>query len=457
MRTFSLILTLLIFSSEAVVAQSRQQASQDLRRMVTRAGKDPEALFLAASFAGEVGLETQAENIFNLVLQVEPQHAGANLALGFVLFNGEWVTPEKKDDLIAEELKEKYGDSGLVEFDRLWIEEAHVADAKNGLFHHTTQAGDEIVGRWEKLQFLRGMVRHPKTGEMIAAEDAEQAAQGLFPLGGDEWGTEEEADELHSDPENPWIIRSKYFQVASTLPIEKITTEVFLHIDWSAEQVMQFFGGNPPHPSRRPAVWIVEGDEAAYQQFGNDYGDEGSTFGAFLTPEPMEQFVGNVRAGASHWQENWKLYWVRNAAGLAMSYAYTGDETDDVPLWFHRGVGSFASRHANPNDAKLFGKQHLDKGGIKRLGDFLEDFSIAAGQAYGGFGGLEYNIYQAGLTLSFCVAGEDKQTLAAMKKVTDAFADGKGVADLIAKLEKVLAKKEKQMQAYLAKVTETTK
>ena len=104
-----------------------------------------------------------------------------------------------------------------------------------------------------------------------------------------------------------------------------------------------------------------------------------------------------------------------------------------LPEWFLRGVGGMAERHYNEGVAKFFGKQHLAKGGVKDLDSWLSKFRIAPDLERRQ---LDYNIYQAGLVIRFCMNGGDNKATDALMAVTKAFdKDGRSVGRAVANLE----------------------
>src|SRR5690606_581559 len=108
---------------------------------------------------------------------------------------------------------------GFVEVDGVWVAEDEVDDAKRGIFRHD----GERVSKAEKLALLEGKVRHPVTGEFIAAEDLPKAEAGQFPLGSSgRWGEEAVADAFHKEVGTPWVFRTHYATLISTKPIAEL-------------------------------------------------------------------------------------------------------------------------------------------------------------------------------------------------------------------------------------------
>ena len=444
MRTLYLLLALSIFAAPCA-AQSTALKRQ-LKAKVTAAKDDPDKLMDAVRFAQEKKMDRQIEPILKRILKVDPDHTGANEALGRVKHEGVWMHAAKAEKLVSASLKEKYKAQGMAEVDGVWVTKEHVKDAKAGIFHH--EGG--IVNRWEKRQFLEGRVRHPITGRFIAAADFEKAEQGQFPIADGKWGDKEAANKFHGSWHSPWVVRTRYCNIVTTLPIDTITAKIVGEVDTSYTRVLPVFGGKAPPPNHRPIVRVVgSGDE--YTELGAQQGGEGSAHGAFLTHRGSMKLDGTEgQVGVAMWDKSWGPYYTRHAAGLAICSAFCGDARDDVPEWFHRAIGGYVERHFNAHDAKFFGKQHESKGGVKDFAKWLADFKISGDLPERGFGDIGYNVYQAGLVLSFCMRGGDAKTTEALMKATAAFAAGKKPTRAIRSLGRLLAKKEKEIQAYFA-------
>ncbi|MFT4515166.1 MAG: hypothetical protein ACI91B_003880, partial [Planctomycetota bacterium] len=120
----------------------------------------------------------------------------------------------------------------------------------------------------------------------------------------------------------------------------------------------------------------------------------------------------------------------------------------DLPLWFVHGVGSYTSRFENDSDAGWFGKQHVAKGGVSNIKSFFNGFALN--------GGMEppqiaFNLFQAGLLLSYATQGGNREVTDAMVGVTNALS-GKGKASVgkaITKLETLLAANQQPIVGYM--------
>ena len=103
------------------------------------------------------------------------------------------------------------------------------------------------------------------------------------------------------------------------------------------------------------------------------------------------------------------------------------------------------------SDAGWFGKQHVQKGGVRPIKAFFNGFTLDASLQSTE---IAFNIFQAGLMLSYAAHGGDQTVTDAMIAVTDALS-GKGKASAsksITALEKLLAKSQDKVVEHLNKL-----
>ena len=81
-----------------VRAKSIRQQLEDRRAAL--ADDDAEGRFRLAEWAKEHRLEKEALGLYEEAARIDPLHEGANEAIGRVLFEGRYVTPEEKDRLL---------------------------------------------------------------------------------------------------------------------------------------------------------------------------------------------------------------------------------------------------------------------------------------------------------------------------------------------------------------------
>ena len=432
------------------LAQDKADAAlkKELRSKEAAAKKDPEALFAVAKWAAEKALTADSKRLYEAVLKAKPDHAGANEALGNVRVEGKWMPKKDAEALASKAVAAEMLAKGLVEVDSVWVDKAHADDAKRGVFHHD----GELVTRDEKLALLAGKVRHAETGELFDAKFADKAKAGLFPLAGDSWGDEAQADAYHADPAHPWLVRSKHATIVSQLPITKLR-QYRGEVEAAWIRVRNVLGETPPGPQHRP-VLIIAATQDEYIALGKQVGDESSCTSAFLMrvgAQARLPGLPEIRAGVCDGTGALGPYMTRHAAGMAYAHAKAREAGVDLPLWLLYGIGSLTSRFMNDGDAAHYARQDLQSGGVTNLKQFFRDFKLSADLDQAA---LRHNQFQPGLLLDYALQPDaDKAVVAARTALTASLekpSKGAG-AKAIEQLEAALIAAQEQVAAHLQK------
>lgn len=457
MKTIPALL-LPLLTTLALPGQDAAKLKKELATKEAAAKRDPDALFAVGKWAAEHKLEGESKRIYEAVLKLAPNHEGANRSLGRELVEGKWVPVSEAETVRREAekarrdaLAAKFAAQGLVEVDGVWVEKDMVEKAKQGLYFHD----GEGVTKEEKLQFVQGKVRHPRTGELIDGKELERAKQGYFPIGKEgRWVDEKEADKWHSDPDQPWVVRTAYCTLVSTHPLAKLEA-MRNQADRAIEHLRPLFVGATTKPDQRPVI-LAASTLAEYVELGTRMGDGTDAAGAFLMRNEARLTLrdfGSVRAAICNMQDEngWGPYYLRHAAGLAYANGLAVEAGADLPLWLLHGLGSYCSRFENESDGGYFGKQHLAKGGVGDLASFFSGFTISGSMESKR---IDYNEYQAGLMVDFAVHGGDAAVTAAMQGIGKALAEGKGsqVGNGIKQLEPALVAAKPAIVAHLEKL-----
>ena len=448
MKVFTSIAVAFALLATPMAAQSTSQLKRELKGLERQAKKDPEALFNAGKWAKEQMLNKDAVRIFKKVIKLDKDHIGAHTALGDEKIDGKWVSAKQAKKLRADALLAKYKAKGYKLIDEIWVPPDQVKDARKGVFYHDGKQ----VARFEKVAFQNGKVRHPETGVFIDAKFLDKANDGYYPLRDGKWGDQKEADKYHSERSRPWFVRSTYATVVSTLPIAKIN-EYRANIDQAREKVAPLFAGRQLTPGKRPLI-IIAKTQAEYREFGSALGDGTDVAGAFLISEEAEFSVpgqGIVRPAICENHKDWGTRYQRHAAALGYVNGIAEEAGVDLPLWFVHGVGSLTSRFENNSDAGWFAQQHVAKGGVSSIKSFFKTFALNADLEPPQ---IAFNLFQAGLLLSFATQGGNTEVTDAMVAVTEALS-GKGKASAtkaITKLEELLAESQDEVVAHMNKL-----
>ena len=444
------LLTLVALPVTAPVsAQSKVELKKQLETRRAKIDKaDGKKLYALALWAERKGLKFESKRLLREVLKADTDHEAAREALGYVKHDKKWVKAdevaklEKRAKANAErariaELKKK----GYVKHGDSWIKKSDLAWAELGLVRHE--------GKWmrrdDAAALAKGKVKHPRTGVWIKEADADKAKQGLFPVG-DDWVPVAKANSAHSDWEAPWVLRSDNVELQTIYPLEK--AEQVLN---EAETAVSYARGllfDPLMPLPERVRIRIFDTAAQYREFGANTDDTGfSSYGAFNAYRAEPTLI------ACHYgQKDWGPYFLKHAVGMGVASQLLKGKTDKDSLgpthWLFTGFGSYVERWSNSRSASHFGKQYLQKGGIRGLKSFPSSFKISADMSAAD---LEWNVYQAGIIISFLAKAPDAKTKKAWDKVRSAIQSRKGIAKAVKGFEKRLPKIEKQLKAHLAK------
>jgi len=448
--TMKHFLTTALLLATLVPAQGAAQLKQELKNKETAAKRDPDALFEAGKWASENGLSNDAKRIYQAVLKIKSDHEGANLAVGNVLFDGKWLVAKEAEALRKKADAAAYAAKGYVEVQGVWVEKEHVDDAKKGIFHHER----ELVTKEEKQALMRGFVRHPDTKELIDAKFLEKAQSNLYPVGNDgRWVDEKEADKYHSDAQRPWIVRSAFCTLVSSLPLAQLTP-LRLEADKAVERAQRALVDVLPRPAHRPVILIADTTQR-YQEFGRIFSDGTDAAGAFLARNRQDAqfrvpYLGEVRPAVTLNEGQHTPYYLRHATALAWMQGVATDVGAELPAWFLQGVGSLGRYFVNDSDAGWYGKQQMQRGGVKNLKAFFASFGINGDMEPSQ---VSANIYLAGLMLAYASSKDaDANVAAAYKAVKDCLSEGGSGGKAGAAAEKLMGSliaAEAKIAAYL--------
>lgn len=427
------------------VSQSAAKLKQELKTKETAAKKDPEALFEVGKWATEKALVDDAKRLYQAVLKLKPDHAGANEALGNQLIDGKWIPAKEAEAIRKKAQAAEFAAKGYVEVSGVWVEKDKVDDAKKGIFHHD---GD-LVTKDELAAFTAGKVRHPETGDFIDAKNLEKAKTKYYPIGSEgRWVDEKEADTYHSDVKRPWVVRTGKGTIVSTLSLAKIR-ELSSFVDQGIEKVMPLLGVTRLAPARRPVI-LIAATRTEFQDYGSQMGDGTDACGSFLASEESAitlPFLGTMRLAVCSNEKDMGTRLLRHAAALGAVNAVCTEAGVDLPLWLEHGFASCTRFFQDDTDAGWFGKQHVQRGGVGSVKSFFPSFGISGEMQPAD---ISHNLYQAGLLISFAASGQDEKCTEALKAITAILAGGKGNAEKsVTKLQTCLIEAQPKIGIYL--------
>lgn len=305
----------------------------------------------------------------------------------------------------------------------------------------------EKDGRWKRKADVekqaKGMVQHPDIGIWIPEDKLAEAKGDKYPVD-DEWLSAEDANKLHRTWSKPWVLLGDNVELRTTYKLadaKNILNEAESAVSYAKNVLWDPVLKLP----KRVLIFAFKSQDQ-YQEFGNEYDETGfSSHGAFWSNMHEERPVC-VYYGAA----NWGPYYLKHGVGLAISSQLL------IPLgvaerhWIHTGFGSLSSRWSNAAAAAHFGGQYLQKGGVRSLKSFPKNFTISGDLSAAD---LDWNIYQAGILVSYLTGGPSKKVSKAWNDVRAAIKTrGKKTSKTVGKFQKVLLTHQKQLRAYLERL-----
>ena len=417
------------------MGQTPAELKNELQSKEQQAKQDPAALLQVAEWAKAQQLSSEHERLLQKVLKLDPSNEAAHRGLGHVQYQGEWMEREKAQQL-------EYKDKGWIKVAGVWVAKEDADAAKRGVYLHDGQ----VVSKDELMALRGGKVRHPKTGELIDQTDEDKAKQGLFPTPGGTWVDAAAANQLHANASKPWVVRSYYTTLISTLPIETLE-EVKQNVDPAFEFALRILGNRQPSAAHRPTILVAANDEQ-YRKFGEAIGGPASAYGACLAMTIPDDLPLTTRPAMAVWDPNWGQYYVRYAAGVALCHGLLQDAGADAPAWFQSGIGGYAERFYT--NTPWFAELYIARGGLQNLKPWFNSFAISGEKD---FHGNSASIFQAGLIVSFGARSGDKDAQKAWTAIVAALdKGGKSVERAIDAYEKLVHKKEDALREHLQKV-----
>jgi tetratricopeptide (TPR) repeat protein len=155
----------LTFDKDEIVEIKREKTRDEIYAERLAACETAEDFYRLGLWCEEEKLRRRAEELYEKAIAIDPDHAGARGKLGFVRYEGEWMTPAERDRRAAQRFAEEMRAKGLVELDGRWVTPEDKARLERGLV--------EVDGRWmTRDEALREQGFGEYGGEMMPAERA---------------------------------------------------------------------------------------------------------------------------------------------------------------------------------------------------------------------------------------------------------------------------------------------
>ncbi|MHC4342226.1 MAG: hypothetical protein ACYSX0_18680, partial [Planctomycetota bacterium] len=131
------------------------------------AATDADAVMALATWASEKKFKEEVLKRLHLrALEMDPDHEGANLELGRVRYQGEWMTPEGRDLRMKEEQEAAQRAKGLVRWKDQWVTPQDKARLEQGLVKY-----DDKWMSPDEIKRAQGFVKHK--GKWVKKADLE--------------------------------------------------------------------------------------------------------------------------------------------------------------------------------------------------------------------------------------------------------------------------------------------
>ncbi len=416
--------------SEVKSIEEKKTKDQLYEEMLENAGdRDTTALMKLVKWCKENRMSSKANKHLKQIIGLDPNHAEAREMLGYVKYEGGWVTKKEREKLAEEaEAKEKEA-AGLVKYNGEWLPKEDVEKLKSGLVKYE--------GNWvsaeEKERLEKNLVLYE--GEWIPVEDAEKRKQGLFKID-DNWVKKEEADRYHSNWETPWRLQSEHLLFVTNLPYDMV--QKFLAEGEGAYKSAKSTFGVEPNLTESKMIVFLLSDLDTYNAIGNQIGadQKSSYYSVYVMEESPE--VGSI-AVTYFINESFTFGLVRHA--VCELYFKNLELKEALPDWYIKGFAAYRERFFHSQYISWSKKTLITQGGPIKLKQF-----------FGNFGYTEREILHSGLLVGFLESNDVPDSVKdRMADVVAAVKANKKIAVAFAKLETLLVKSEKQFLAFYDK------
>ena len=149
------------------IEKKKTPAQVYTERLKALAQDDAAGRWELALYCRENGLKKPEKVLTAEVLALEPQHDGANEAVGNVKWKDRWITPEERKALESDADTAAKRAQGLVRYKDRWVTPEEKENLEKGLVKHE--------GKWmtpDEVKVAQGYVKH--NGEWVKKEDLER-------------------------------------------------------------------------------------------------------------------------------------------------------------------------------------------------------------------------------------------------------------------------------------------
>ncbi len=392
----------------AAFQDAKADAKAELEKKMAAVNKeDAKALFELSMWAEANSLSADSKRLLRQVIKVDKDHAEARKLLGYVQFDGKWVTEREMERLNSKKEEEAMLAKGLKKYKGEWIAVADYEKYQQGLMPVEIDGDIKWLTPVEKERIEKGMTLHE--GQWVTPEEKDNLAKGMFKVG-DNWLTKDEANTAHTDISNPWQFERDFIRLVTTCDYD-FAKKAMGDADKSVEQVYAILKLQMPKDMPKIDLMMVTSTQD-YQAVGQNVQDANdaamsSEYACFVTTDPNTGRIGGVAKyevldeGNKDGNDNFSRFLLRHAAAEA-AVRSLGWKDAPPPAWFTVGIGTYCERFWDPwnkNGVRELGRWSTAalkrEGGLGELKDFFDGFAVS-----------RKTVLQSGLVISYLLHGQ---------------------------------------------------
>ena len=389
------------------------------KRLEAVADGDVDALMELYAWAKGEELKRESTEVLRKVIKADPDHENARRLLGYVQYDGKWMTKKAAEKAEAKAEAERMKAQGLVQYKGEWMtpEEKEVKE-------HEARGEILVDGEWVNKR------NYEKAKKMAAlkAEAEERRANGEY-LVGDKWMPKTQAEKEFTNLQTPYMVHGDNVVLMTNRGID-FGDKISVTVDSAFRQAHQFFGKKPDSMLQ---VYFANSLED-YNRLNTDMlaaDQKSSAFYAacsgWLPDNPQD--IDMASATYYYQADSLADIYVTHATVEQFIHRLIGpDAADPPPRWFIDGVSSYIERWKPP---QLF---NWSKDRLRSVGGNLKLKTL-----FGSYPVTEQSILESGLIVAFL---KDPNAPEELRKLFNdavvAVNDGKKVSKAFRKLEKAL-------------------
>ena len=452
----------------------------DYKTRLKDAGEDPAKLWALYEWTLEDKTRKKyRKRVLNKIIKVDADHRQAHEALGHFEFEGQWFKSERDRDKFIEKIAEE---RGLVKYDGKWVEPEDVAYLDRGW-------KKDDVGLWYDPVARQRLADGWKRQDLVWVEPAEveNIANGLWKCGS-KWLSLEDADEWHSEPDDPWIIPTKRAIVWSTVSRETALkaakeventyfdmrkvfgyggdVEIPFMVTRNQAEYLRFMDGSDDYdlPQLDPLamsafahaafadLWFNFDDEA-YLGMGVTYWDEEDENGALFGKYDVRfayalSFVESIDPCHGPVDD------VLREGEVSPEFAMERIDSQRLPRWFRWGAACYGSRWFTDNTIKQGGDPFYARAwsasNLNKEGGLLPFDDVFEFEASGANEDTYRLILQSGLLVAFLVDGKDTELAKLLTELQAAIEKRQETRKIFSAIRNALDSKEEQIRAFMS-------